>query len=86
MLQGRQTDPGFVPFDFGNDQLFTKVIHCNQVDLVFVATLPIAADLVILAAGGIQVVKEALQDLAGPSGVIAFDDLTDIAKVAGLDR
>ena len=86
MLQGRQTDARFVPFDLGNHQYFTKIVDRNQVDLVLVTTLPVAADPVILAAGSKQIVKEALQDLAGPGGVIAFDDLADITEVAGLDR
>ncbi len=86
MLQGRQTDSGLVPFDLGNNQLFAQVIHCHQVDLVFVSALPVAANPIIFATSGIQVVKEALQDLAGPAGIITFNDLANVAKIAGLDR
>ena len=43
MLQGRQADPGLVPFDLGYYQCFAQVIHCHQVDLVPVTTLPVTA-------------------------------------------
>jgi hypothetical protein len=49
VLQCRQTDSGLIPFNLGNNQLFAKVVHCNQVDLVFVAALPVAANPVIVS-------------------------------------
>jgi hypothetical protein len=56
-----EAGPAIVDFDPRYDDHFFDIIDRYQVDPVFIATLPVRADPVVIPAGGIQFVKEPLQ-------------------------